>query len=144
MRIRCERIGVAMTLDPMNVLRHEQVIDPFGQRALLVLVDVVGTPVQVVVSSSDLVFQPDDSVEFGGLRGRAIKVDDMPPMVGYSELLRDLTAYEVQIAVETDQDRVLGMLAMLRYFLAGAARLDMDCAELTKRWERLWERFSTG
>jgi len=142
--VQCERIGVAMTLDPRAVLRHRQVTDPFGDPALLLLVDVAGTPVQIVVSSSDLVFEPDSSVRVGELEGPVITVDDMPPMVGYSEVLRDFEAFETRIDAETDLDRLLGLLAMLRYFLAGAERLDIDCVELTTRWQRLWQRFSSG
>ena len=142
LRVRCERIGVAMKLDPRRVLRQQLVTDPFGAPALMLLLDVAGTQVQVVVSSSDLVFQPDDSVPVGELEGPRISVENMPPMIGYSEMLRDLEAYEGKIAAETDIDRGLGTLSMLRYFLAGAERLDIDCAEFTSRWQRLWQRFS--
>jgi len=141
--VRCERIGVAMSLDPRRVLRQQLVTDPFGDPALLLLLDVAGRPVQVVVSGSDLVFQPDDSVPVGDFEGPSISVENMPPMIGYSEMFRDLEAYEGKIAAETDIDQVLGSLAMLRYFLAGAERLDIDCAEFTERWKCLWQRFST-
>ena len=142
LRVRCERIGVAMNVDPRRVLGQQLVTDPFGDPALLLLLDVAGTPVQVVVSSSDLVFQPDDSVRIGDFKGPPISVENMPPMVGYSEVLRDLATCEGTIAAETNVDRLFGTLAMLRYFLAGAERLDIDCAGITSRWQSLWQRFS--
>ena len=113
-----------------------------GDPALLLLLDVRGTHIQAVIASSDLVFQPDESVPVGDLGEPAIAVGNMPPMVGYSEVLRDLETCERALDTEDDMDRVFGSVVMLRYFIAGAERLGIDCVQTMARWQRLWERLS--
>ena len=55
-RVRCDRIGLEMKLDPDQVLRQKQVTDPFGDPALLLLPEDLALPVP----------QPDRIVVRGG------------------------------------------------------------------------------
>jgi hypothetical protein len=139
-RVAWERVNVALTLRPSQVIRHQRVVDPFGQPAEMLLLNVSGTPVQVAISGSDLVFEPDESVRVSDLDGPSIQVVDMPQMVGYSEVLRDLDVLEGMLGTEPNIDRLFGFAVRLRFFIAGAERIGVDCVELMARWERLWKR----
>lgn len=140
--IAWKHLDVVLRLYASRVIRHQRVVDPFGQPAELLLLNVHGIPVQVAISGSDLVFEPDESVRVGELEGPAIHVVDMPQMVGYSEVLRDLDVLQRALDTEPNIDRLFGFAARLRYFIAGAERIGLDCGDLMARWGQLWERLS--
>jgi hypothetical protein len=130
-------ISCSMQIDPQTVTRHKYVTGPNGRRALLLALDVEGISVQAIVASTDLVFAPD--TRDSGFRFR-IDVTNMPPLVSYSEVTRDLNAIERKLATETDLDKVVGTLVMLRYFVAGAKRLGIDCRDADLKLQPLLER----
>jgi hypothetical protein len=116
-------IGRSMQIDPRTVTPHNYVTGPDRRRALLLSLDMEGISVQTIVASTDLVFTPDTRDSGFPIR---VCVTNMPPLVSFSEMMRDLNALERKSSTETDSAKVVGMLVMLRYFVAGAKRLGID------------------
>lgn len=128
-------IDRSILLDANAVTRHSWEAGPNGVRALMLWLDVAG--VVVIVASTDLVFAP-DTLDSG--LGININVKNAPPLVSFSEMMRDLGAAEGNSATETNFAKVMGTLVMLRYFIAGAKRLGIECGDAESKLERLWER----
>jgi hypothetical protein len=130
-------ISRSMQIEPQTVMRHKYVTGPNGRRALLLSLDVEGISVQAIVAPTDLVFAPD--TRDSGFKFR-IDVTNVPPLVSFSEMMRDLNAVERKLSTETNLDKVLGTLVMLRYFVAGAKRLGIDCRDADLKLQPLLER----
>lgn len=129
-------IDRSILLDASAVTRHSWEAGPDGERALMLWLDVAG--VVVIVASTDLVFAPDT---FDSGLGINIDVKNAPPLVSFSEMMRDLGAAERNSTTERNFAKVMGTLVMLRYFIAGAAkRLGIECGDAESKLERLWER----
>ena len=121
-------ISRSMQIEPQTVMRHKYVTGPDGRRALLLSLDVEGISVQAIVAPTDLAFAPD--TRDSGFKFK-IDVTNVPPLVSFSEMMRDLNAVQRKLSTETNLDKVLGTLVMLRYLVAGAKRLGIDCRDPT-------------
>ena len=130
-------ISRSIPIDPQTVMQHQYVTGPDGRRALLLSLDVEGISVQAIVAPTDLVFAPD--TRDSGFRF-SIDVTNMPPLVSFSEMMRDLNAVERKLPAETNLDKVVGTLVMLRDFVAGAKRLGIDCRDADLKLQPLLER----
>lgn len=138
-RVYVPAVDRSMLIDARAVGQHEYVTGPNGDRALLLLVDVMGVPVQAIVASTDLVFAP-DTLDSG--LGITVDVANAPPLVSFSEMMRDLSTVESKVSTERDFAKVMGTLVMLRYFVRGARRLGIECGDAESRLRKLWD--STG
>jgi hypothetical protein len=118
------------------VKQHAYVDTPSGEPALMLLLDVDSKPVQAIVASTDLVFAPDTGDSGFGI---AVDVTNAPPLVGFSEMVRDIGRVEKTWPTEENFDKVIGNLVLLRYFVAGAKRLGIECTEAESKVQRLWE-----
>jgi hypothetical protein len=135
--VRVPAIGRSMRITASAVTKHSYVNGPSGERALLLLLDVAGVPVQAIVASTDLVFTPDT---LASILGVEIQVNNAPPLVSFSEMMADVTRIEKSSSTEPNVDAVVGSLFMLRSFVAGARRLGIDCSEAESRLQPMWER----
>jgi hypothetical protein len=135
-RVYVPAVDRSMPIDAHTVRQHEYVTGPNGDRALLLLVDVMGVSVQVIVASTDLVFAP-DTLDSG--LGITVDVANAPPLVSFSEMMRDLSTVESKVSTVTDFDKVMGTLVMLRYFVRGARRLGIECGDAESRLQKLWD-----
>jgi hypothetical protein len=102
-------IGRSMLIDADAARQHTFVAGPNGERSLLLLLDVAGVPVQAVVAPTDLVFAPD--TRDSGL-GISVDVTDTPPLVSFSEMMRDLKTLERRSSTEGRVDEVVATLVM--------------------------------
>jgi hypothetical protein len=64
-------------------------------------------------------------------------VTDMPTLVGYADMMRDLTQAAPRLIEEADADQRLGTVVMFRYFINGARRMGVDCTAAIAAWEEL-------
>ncbi len=132
---------VEVSITASSVLRAEAIVDPFGDRAALLLVELDGQPTRGIVSRHDFVFEPrtvQPELDFlpAGLH---IEVREMPDLVGYTEMMEALADAERRLTSTRDVDAALGTVVMLRRFIAGAERFGIDCTEARAMWEGVRE-----
>ena len=130
-------ISRSVVIDPKAVREHSCVLGPTGERALHLVLDINAVPVQVIVTPDDLVFAPDTGDAGFGI---SIDVTDAPPLVSFSEMVRDLDAVARKLSTEKNLDHVVGALVMLRYFVAGAKRLGIECRDAESKLRSMWEQ----
>lgn len=123
---------------PDKVVGARVIDGPFGEPALTMLLDLGGEPVQLIIAPNDVAFSPDPS-DTGLDLGMQVGVEDMPPIVGYTEMMRGLETAADRLQNEQNFDSVMASLAMLRYFIAGAERVGLDCTQAMKMWVDLKE-----
>jgi hypothetical protein len=129
-------IDRSILINPDAVRQHNYVTGPTGKRALQLLLDLESVPVQAIVASNDLVFAPD--TRDAGL-GIKVSVTDAPPLVSVSEMMRDLDTVAQNLSTEKNFDNVVGALVMLRYFVAGAKRVGIECSDAESKLRQLWD-----
>ena len=115
----------SLVIDPKAVREHSFVTGPTGARALHLVLDIDAVPVQVIVAPDDLRVRAGYTRRAGC--GIKIHVTDAPPLVSFSEMVRDLDKVARKLSTEKNFDHLVGALVMLRYFVAGSKRLRIEC-----------------
>lgn len=140
-RVAISAIELEVGLAADSVVAMRLIEAPNGTPALMMLLDIQDEPVQVIISDTDLAYPPDAS-DHGLEYGIAITVEDMPPLVGYTEMMRDLETAASRLAGQSNLDNVMGTVVMLRYFINGAMRLGIDCSRPLELWRPLKDMVS--
>ena len=143
-KIYVPEINKEIYLSPEEVIRWSYILDPFGHKALLLLIHKSAyEEYKLIIDPKDLVFEPVKSSESLGLaQFISCNVREMPPMIGYSEIVRDFTNIKNAINATNRFDDILGSIILLRYYLNGAERVGIDCQELNQYWQSMVEASS--
>jgi hypothetical protein len=114
-----------------------QATTPDGSASLEMVVADQGSARPLIVLDDDIVFAPEDTsaVLDGAVR---YVVEGMPPLVAYSEMMRDLE-HLGRTDWGADVDGVAGMLLLTRCFLSGAARFGLRPVAGVYWWLRAWD-----
>ena len=140
-RVTISAIELEFGLAADSVVGMQLIEAPNGTPALMMLLDIQDEPVQVIISDMDLAYSPDSS-DHGLEYGIEISVEDMPPLVGYTEMMRDLETAPSRLEGHRNLDHVMGTVVMLRYFINGAMRLGLDCTRPLELWQPLKDMVS--
>jgi hypothetical protein len=123
-----------------DVQRVSRIYAPDGSPALEFVIGDGSRVWPFIVTGSDVVFEPEreEVVLDSAMR---YSVTDMPPLVAYSEMLRDAEWSGRGIeAGEINYDAVAGTFLRIRCFIVGAARFGMRPLSAVGWWERGWRR----
>lgn len=142
MLVRIPGIPAPVTLAVENLRGFQAVEDANGNRAVALLLNVEGEPREVVVARNEFAFAPDTG-ETGleAVGELAVDEEDLPRLVGYTEMMRDLADAGPRLAQERDRDKCSRALVMLRYLINGARRMGVDCTAALAAWQKLREDF---
>ncbi|MDI1461653.1 hypothetical protein QEZ54_11775 [Catellatospora sp. KI3] len=130
-------IGDTAHVAAKDLLRVQRMYAPDGSPALEFVVGGGPEALPLIITGTDLVFQPvpPDAV----LDSRIpMRLSGMPPLVAYSEMMRDVEWFG-RDPVARFNGQADGTLLQLRCFIMGAARLGMRPLAAVHWWQRAWE-----
>ncbi|NES16298.1 MULTISPECIES: hypothetical protein [Micromonospora] len=130
-----------LRLRPEAVRRGRRISAPNGDPAVEFAVSDGTDEWPLIVTPDDVVFAP---VPAAGLLDSAVPfvVSNMPPLVAYSEMVRDAEAVTRRLAGPdarvSNLDEVGATFLMLRAFVAGAVRFGLRPVRAVAWWEQGW------
>lgn len=130
-----------LRLRPEAVRRGRRISAPNGDPAVEFAVSDGTDEWPLIVTPDDVVFAP---VPAAGLLDSAVRfvVSNLPPLVAYSEMVRDAEAVSRRVARSdgwlSNLDEVGATFLMLRAFVAGAARFGLRPVRVVAWWEQGW------
>ena len=139
-------LGDAVRVAQTDVLRHEEITGPTGQRGVRLDVRRGHELLPLIITVDDVVFMPAyaaDMVVADALEA----VPAMPDLVAYSEMHRDVRALGRAVddpGLELDPDSLGATLVVHRCFLAGAVRVGLWPVRVAAWWEYTWARVGAG
>ena len=127
-----------------DVCRARRIYAPDGAPAIEFAIAAGERLWPLIVTGTDVVFQPESPDAVLDTRMR-YSIAEMPPLVAYTEMLREAEAQSRQVrSGRVDYDTLAGTFLLVRCFIVGAARFGLRPVAAAGWWEWGWRRVDGG
>ncbi|MEU4483218.1 hypothetical protein AB0F68_34990 [Micromonospora sp. NPDC023966] len=140
MTIHVPALGDSVHLVADDVRRARRIYAPDGAPALEFAIGAGAELWPLIITGTDVVFQPVSPDTILDTRMR-YAVAQMPPLVAYTEILREAEAQGRRVqSGHIDYDTLAGTFLLVRCFILGAARFGLRPVAAVGWWDRGWRR----
>ncbi|MFI6262762.1 hypothetical protein [Micromonospora sp. NPDC051006] len=138
MTVHVPALGDSVHFVADDVRRVRPIYAPDGAPALEFAVGAGAEVWPLIITGTDVVFQPVSPDTVLDTRMR-YSVAEMPPLVAYTEMLREAEAQGRRAqSGHIDYDRLAGTFLLVRCFILGAARFGLRPVAAVGWWDRAW------
>lgn len=141
MTVNIPALGDSVHFVADDVRRVRRIYAPDGAPALEFVIGAGAELWPLIITGIDVVFQPASPDAVLDTR-MGYSIAEMPPLVAYTEMLREAEAQSRRVqSGRTDYDTLGGTFLLVRCFIVGAARFGLRPAAAVGWWDSGWRRF---